>query len=432
VTAPNLAELLREHTSHHSVPGASIGLLRDGVMTVACAGVAAASSGEPVTPETRFSAGSLTKSMVATVIARLAVAGGLSLDDPVAAHVPEVHGTEWGSRATVLDLLANRTGGPLREALEFDLSDADGQGDDALARFAARIARAEPTTAVWSYTNAGWCVLGRVVETVTGLTWEDAMRAHLLHPLGMAQTTFATGSVDVPRATGHRVTPGGAVPVPPLRARAFGPAGTTMISTVEDLLRFAALHLEDPSLTVLRESGTDIRIHGWFDAWCLGQARFDWEGGPAWGWDGLVSGERGFLRMLPDRRGAVVMLTNGSTGRAMYRSLFPEIVEEAFGIRMPPLGLEPSVGAAVDLGRFAGTYAWPDRHADVTATEAGLRIAVDGRDYEARPIDDRAFLVDPTDPDNPTVTFGAFDERRRPHALYVMLWGLPRVESGAP
>jgi CubicO group peptidase (beta-lactamase class C family) len=69
------------------VPGSAIGILRDGAVTTAYDGVADVRTGEPVTPETLFSLGSLTKSMVATVIARLAAAGRLSLDDPVAAHV---------------------------------------------------------------------------------------------------------------------------------------------------------------------------------------------------------------------------------------------------------------------------------------------------------------------------------------------------------
>jgi CubicO group peptidase (beta-lactamase class C family) len=395
-------------------------------VTTAYAGVADVSSGEPVTSETRFSAGSLTKSMVATVVVRLADAGRLSLDDPVARHVPELHGAAWARRATVRDILANRSGLPLRDALEFDFSVED-QDDDALSRFAARVAQAEPTTSVWSYSNAGWCLLGRAIETVTGLTWEDAMSTHLLDPLGMAQTTFAAGPVGVPRAAGHRVTASGAEPVAPATARAFGPAGTTMITSVADLLRFAALHLEDGSLALLRESRTDVRVAGWFDAWCHGWARFDWEGGPVWGWDGLITGERSVLRLVPEQHGAVVLMTNGSTGRAMYRSLFPELMHDVFGIEMPRLQLEPSPGAARDLERYAGVYAWPDRRSVVEATETRVRIEVDGTAMHGRSIDQRTFVVDPDDPDNPTVTFGAFDRDGHPHVLYVMLWGLPRT-----
>ena len=45
------------------------------------------------------------------------------------------------------------------------------------------------------------------------------------------------------------------------------------------------------------------------------------------------------------------------------------------------------------------------------------------------PLDERTFVVDPTDPDNPMVTFGAFDAAGRPQVLYVMLWGLPRRDE---
>jgi hypothetical protein len=83
----------------------------------------------------------------------------------------------------------------------------------------------------------------------------------------------------------------------------------------------------------------------------------------------------------------------------------------------------------VELARFAGTYAWPDRRVEVTATADGLLIAGGEREAVARPLDDRSFLVDAADPDGPAVTFGAFDAAARPHVLYDLLWGLPRVED---
>jgi CubicO group peptidase (beta-lactamase class C family) len=109
-----LTALLGRHASRHAVPGAAIGILREGAIATAFHGVADARSGEPVGGETRFSVGSLTKSMVATAVARLAEAGRLSLDDPVCWHVPELRTVGWAERATVRDLLANRSGLPLR------------------------------------------------------------------------------------------------------------------------------------------------------------------------------------------------------------------------------------------------------------------------------------------------------------------------------
>jgi CubicO group peptidase (beta-lactamase class C family) len=420
-----LTALLGRHASRHAVPGAAIGILREGAITTAYYGIADVRSGEPVGRETRFSAGSLTKSMVATAVARLAEAGRLALDDPVCRHVPELRGIGWAERASVRDLLANRSGLPLRAELEFGFDNRTDSDDAALSRLVGDLAATAPGPGYWSYTNVGWCVLGRVIETVTGVSWEDAVRRHVLDEAGMSATSFALGRIRQRRASGHEVTGDVAVPVEPLTARAYGPAGTTIVSTVTDLLRFAAVHLGDPSLAVLSAVHAQITIHGWLDAWCLGWARFDWSGGQVWGWDGLINGERSVLRIMPDQQAAVVLMTNASTGRAMYRSLFAELMPALFGIRVPPLRLDASPGAAGRLSRFAGRYAWPDRQVDVTATGDGLVI---GKTV-ALPLDERTFLLDAADPDNPTLTFGSFDGTGRPQVLYLMLWGLPRLDE---
>jgi len=242
----------------------------------------------------------------------------------------------------------------------------------------------------------------------------------------MSGTAFVTGGVTQRRVRGHEVTADGPVPVAPLTARAYGPAGTSAVTTVTDLLRFAALHLQDPSLAALRAVHAEVRIYGWLDAWCLGWAWFGWHGGQVWGWDGLVNGERSVLRIVPGQQAAVVLMTNSSAGRAMYRSLFAELMASLCGISVPPLRLDASPGAAGDLSRFAGVYAWPDRQVDVTATASGLLISSGDGQAEALPLDERTFLADPADPDNPAVTFGAFDAAGRPGVLYDMLWGLPR------
>jgi hypothetical protein len=75
-------------------------------------------------------------------------------------------------------------------------------------------------------------------------------------------------------------------------------------------------------------------------------------GGPVWGWDGLIDGQRSILRLLPEQRSSIAVLTNFGTGRAMYRSTFPDLMDAYFGVRMPALRLEPfepSRGAAGDL-----------------------------------------------------------------------------------
>jgi CubicO group peptidase (beta-lactamase class C family) len=428
VNEVDLATLLGEHAQRQSVPGAALGILRSGTVMTAYNGTADARSGEPVTAETRFAAGSLTKSMVATVLARLADAGRLSLDDIAARHVPELRDADWAARATVRDLMANRSALPLRADLEFGFDRHPDADDGALARLALEVGVAAPSrTASWSYTNVGWCLLGRAIEHIADATWEDAMRRLLFEPARMSSTGFATSPGLTPRVVGHSVADDNVVLVEQPVPRAYAPAGTTVLTTVTDLLAFAGLQFEDKALAALRFPHADVAIAGWLDAWGLGWARFDWGGEPVWGWDGLIGGERSILRMVPGQEAAVVLMTNANTGRAMYRALFADLMAEEFGITVPPLRLVPAPGGAGDLSRFAGTYAWPDRQVNVRATESGLVIERTGEKRVAFPLNARTFVVDARDPDDPTVTFGEFDATGRPAVLYDMLWGLPRT-----
>jgi CubicO group peptidase (beta-lactamase class C family) len=423
-----LRTLLGEHATRHEVPGAAVGILGDGHVRTAFHGTRDVRTGELVTAETRFAAGSLTKSMVATVIIRLANSGRLSMDEAVAEHVPELHEADWANRASIRDLMANRTDLPLRADTEFSFDAHADTDEGALARLVAEVASGARAGRFWSYTNVGWCVLGRVIETATALPWETAMRQLLFDPAGMSGTSFETSPDAQPRAAGHKVEHGRALALEPVASRAYGPAGTTVITTVTDLLRFAEMHLADPSLAQLRVPEADVAIRGWLDAWALGWARFDGRGGPVWGWDGLIGGERCALRLLPDQEAAVAVMANGSTGRAQYRDLLTNVMA-SFGVIVPPRNLEPSPGGVGDLSRFAGRYAWPDAEFQVTATDRGLLIRDSNREREALPLADGSFVVDANDPDDPTVTFGEFDAAGRPRVLYDMLWAMPRHDA---
>jgi CubicO group peptidase (beta-lactamase class C family) len=421
-----LADLLAEYAFRSSVPGAAIGVLQDGFVATACYGVADMSTGEPVMPATRFAVGSLGKSMAATAVVRLAEDGVWSLDDPVAARVPELRGVGWAQRASLLDLLANRSGLPMSVESEFaDWPDAD---DAVLSRVAATMAVGDPTPVRWSYSNAGWCVLGRALEVATGLVWEDAMQVHLLDAYGLTETTFTTRPTVVPQVCGHEIAGDGVGPVASWTPRNLGPAGSTLLSTPTDMLRLAAWHLDVPALSRMRATEGNVRIHGWLDGWGLGWARFDWQDGSVWGWDGLLAGQRCVLRIVPQRRGAIVLLTNSGSGRALYRAIFPRLMRSYFGIDMPALTLDPSPGAADDLNRFAGVYAWRDRRWEVTVTDVALAIKGPRATFNALPIDEQTFLIDPDDPDTPTMTFGDFDDYGRPHSLFQMLWAHPRLD----
>lgn len=424
-----LAERLRAHTEAAGVVGAAVGILAGGETQIACAGAADAASGEPLCPDTRFCIASVTKPMVASVLAGLASEGVLCLDDPLARWIPELAPTQWGARATLRHLLANLAGVPMSAAREWLF---EAPGDDALARFAQDVARDEPIAepgALWCYSNTGWSLLGRAIEVATGMVWEDAMRARLFEPLGMAATDFHHRPLPGPLAAQHLVSPEGISQPSPWFSRAIGPGGASVRSTVGDPPRFAGAHLEEPPggpLAPLREHAATVAIPSFADAWCLGWARFDWEGGPIWGWDGIGRTHRALLRLDPARGLAVALLANTSTGRLLYRGLFPEILRR-HGIVMPLLALDPRDGAAGDLTRFAGSYRWSDIGVEVHAERDHL-VVRGAETRTAHPINERTFLVDASHPDEPTISFGHFGPDGRPRAYYRAVWALPRRE----
>lgn len=418
-----LRATVADHLTRTGVPGAVVGVLRGTDRIIASTGVTSVETGHPVTDDTPFPIGSITKPIVATTIVRLADQGLVDLDAAVSEHVPELSRSLWARAATIRDLLANRGRVPLRAAWEFDL---DLDGADVLSRIAAMLSDADPFAPVWSYTNTGWCVLGRVVEVAMSETWEAATRSTVLDPMGMGGTTFHSERGPGPSPVGHQVTAEGATTMADWTPAAYAATGSSMGATAGDLLRFARAHLTDPTLATMREAHATTAIHGWLDAWCLGWARFDWEGGPVWGWDGNAGGFRAVLRVLPDHDAAVALLTNGTHGRSLYRTLFAEILQDGFGITMTPLSLTPMPTPGIDLEAYAGTYSWPDWRIQITAHGDHLVLATDTDQVVARPADRRVFVTDPANPDRPTVTFDAFDAQGRPGVLYHMLWGLPR------
>ncbi len=404
-------------------------MLRHGEPVAAYVGVADMRTASPVTASTRFGIGSLTKTMVASALAVLDAEHQLSLDDPVAIHVPELRPCPWAESATLRDFMANRSPVPLRAALEFGFEKHDGVDDRALARLVEEIAGEAPSGEHWSYANVGWCVLGRAIETVTGVVWEEAM-PRLLARARLSETTWSSSAI-VDRAVGHDASPGGPMPVEPLLCRAFSPAGATVASTLEDMLRFAAWHLADSVPAPLRVVHADVSIHGWFDAWGLGLGRFDWDGVEVWGWDGVVNGQRSVLRLLPDRDGAVVVLSNGSAGRAMARSVLADVVPAWFGVKVATGRPHRSPDLPEQLTTYTGAYGWPDRRVDVTESARGLVVSEDGIAKEAVPLDRRTFLLDRDHPDTPTISFDDFDRAGRPGVLYDMVWGLGRLPHAA-
>lgn len=228
------------------VPGVAVGVLLAGEEGYAYHGVTSVENPLPVDESTLFQFGSTGKTYTAVAILRLMEQGRLDLDAPVRRYVPELKlkDEDAAEKVTVLHLL-NHTAG-----WEGDLFDDTGNGDDALARYVERMAdltQTSPPGQVVSYNNASLSLAGRVIEKVTGSTYEKAMRDLVLDPLGLEHTFFFPNEVMTRRfAVGHQRHEDGRVTVarPWALPRSGNPAGG-MSANAADQIAWARFHLGD-------------------------------------------------------------------------------------------------------------------------------------------------------------------------------------------
>lgn len=361
----------------HGVPGAQLGILRhspvgDDDVAVLTTGVLNRSlpgASAEVLPDSLFQIGSISKVWTATVIMRLIEQGRFALDTPVQELIPGIRlaNDVLSDGITVRHLLTHTSG------LDGDVFTDTGRGDDCLQKYVdllADVAQNHPLGATWSYCNAGFSLLGRIIEQTTGKVWDEAMRELLYTPLGLTHTvTLPEEAIMHSAAVGH-VGEGEQETVAPVWAlpRSLGPAGL-ITARAQDVLAFARLHLAagiggDGTRLLEEQTVADMQAfhvevpdkHVLGDSWGLGWIRFDWNGDRLYGHDGSTIGQNAFLRVHPQSGVAVTLLTNGGHPRDLYEDIFREVFAELSGVRMQEPVEPPAEPLDVDPSRFEGTY----------------------------------------------------------------------------
>ncbi|GAA4524436.1 serine hydrolase [Amycolatopsis samaneae] len=374
----------------HGVVGASLAIRFGDETAEAAYGVVNRRTGLPATPDSLFQIGSISKVYTATVAMRLVDEGKLSLDAPVAEVLPELAlaDPEVTKRVTLRHLLTHTSG------IDGDVFTDTGRGDDCVERYVAGladVAQNHPIDATWSYCNSGFVLIGRMIERVTGLVWDEAMRELLFRPLGLTATvTLPEEALRYNTALGH-VDGGDGVPVPAPRweiPRSSGPAGG-VTATAREVLGFARLHLcggvAADGTRVLSEALTaDMRRNqvtlpegmGLADSWGLGWFRHHWQGHAVVGHDGGTIGQIAHLRMLPERGLAVCLLTNGGPARDLYDALFREIFRDLVDVEPPAPPAKPERSVAADAARVTGVYDRAGVRLEVSEEDGAVRMRV--------------------------------------------------------
>lgn len=387
---PDLRRRLDEAVAGSLVPGAAVAVLHDGEMLEAASGVTSTATGVAADPATLFQIGSITKVYTAALVTRLAAGGVIDLDAPVAQLLPGFRVADRVASATITPrhLLTHTAG--------FDGGDHfedDGRGDDCVARYVeglVRLGQLTPPGDVWSYCNAGYVALGRLVEHVTGTVWDRALRELLLDPAGLARTVTLPEEAIVHRvATGHTITAELATRAVStwVLPRSIGPAGL-ITATAGDLARFGALHCDpvpaapgpDPVIPVVVRDAmqhADVPIPGRPGARAgLGWVVQECDGEVVLSHDGGTNGQLAFLRVLPRRRLVFALVTNCFTGTLVFRALQPAVFA-ALDLPPPPDPYPASTGAPVDPARWVGCYERRGARLEIAETPDGLDLRPD-------------------------------------------------------
>jgi CubicO group peptidase (beta-lactamase class C family) len=371
----------------HHVPGATLAVLADGEIQELASGLLHRGTGVEATTDSVFQLGSIAKVYTATLVMQLVEAGELDLDTPVVDVLPEfsVADPDATKAITIRQLLSHTSG------LTCDFTHDSGRGDDCLAKYveaAEDVALDCPPGTAVSYSSVGYNVLGRIVEVVTGQTWDQALKDRLVAPLGLTHTmTLPEEALRFRTAMGH--LPGEGVDPDPAPAwdmmpRSAGPYGR-VLATAGDVLRLAKMHLDGgtaPDGTRILDAGTVAAMQQrvvdvpdkWTvsaDGWGLGWSLYDWSGTPGYGHDGASIGQYGYLRVAPDAKVAVVLLTNGGAARLLYADLMRELLADLADLRMPAAFAPPAEPPSVDMTSLLGTYQREGVVITVSMTEHG-------------------------------------------------------------
>ncbi len=357
---PTLDADVTQAAQELGVPGVAVGVDHATEREIVTYGITCIDHGRPVDESTLFQIGSTAKTFTATAIMVLVDQGRVELESPVRRYLPELRLRD--DSLTVGHLL-NHTAG-------WDGGDSwtdTGEGDDALERAVGLLADLPPQFAPGtgaSYNNAAFVLAGRVVEKVTGETFERALAQLVLDPLGLRQTLTSLNEIMTrPFAVGHGAE---SVCHPWSDPRGYLPAGARLASSLADQLTWARFQLGDgrsPDGTRvlsehwLREMHVPTTNHELFPGvrvgigWMLREI----DGVRLIEHHGDVSGQHSTVTVIPERDCAIVVLTNASpAGRELAERIVRGTLETRLGLveRLPEtLDLSPD-----ELAPYVGTY----------------------------------------------------------------------------
>jgi len=342
-----------------NIPGVSVGIWHKGREYTAGFGVTSIENPLPVTPETLFQVGSISKTFTGTMLMQLAEQGKVDLDAPVRKYIKDfkLRDENVAKKVTIRHLLTH-TGGWVG-----DYFNDFGNGDDALAKMVkdiARLPQIQPLGKIWSYNNTGFNIAARVIEIITHKSYEQAAQEMLLDPLDLKMTFFFPSDILIT----HRFVVGHYEKnkhVYVSRPWAIGRAGNGIggvVSTVRDLLAYARFHMGNGNRIVKRKTLEAMRIPQ-AEAGGRGLMGITWfiraaNGISRYSHGGATNGQQAIFMFIPKMAFALAILTNSDNGGVLNTNVLTFALELYCNIKstMP----KPIKTSADELREYVGHY----------------------------------------------------------------------------
>lgn len=400
------------------VPGATFGVHIGGATYSGGSGVTSSEHPLPVTDETLFQIGSITKTVTATLMLRLAEQGLLELDARVRTYLPQfrVRDDSVAESVTVRHLLTHMAG------WTGDVFTDTGNNDDAMAEYVAQMEafkQLAPLNHTFSYNNAAFAVAGRIIEVLTGMSYEDAVKEMIFEPLGMQRSYFFPHEVMLHRfAVGHQTGAAQSKVLSPWAIPRAMNAGGGVSCHIQDLLRYGAYHLGEGPPLLKRESFAEMHRPRVRSAPAIGHCGLAWmisdyDGKTAHWHTGGTNGQGAVLVVMPQLGLALGSMANGDKGHEL-NDRFRKAVLKAFAdIEISaPQAIEST---AAELAQYVEQYQGTMRTIELKMAEG--RLFADIRFRGGLPSDRELADMPPAEvalcgPDELLVLDGAFKGTR--------------------